>query len=287
MALVTRPAAGYSPSNAITNTTKYQTDSAGSVAISSTKVDGDINKAFDELTNQSNRLDDLEDPVASLTAATITASDVVSFADVSDGDALKKSTVQGILDLISSLVPTATVAPYAGSSAPSGWLFCYGQEVSQATYADLYSAIGTTYNTGGEGGGNFRLPDMRGRAVFGKDNMGGSAASRITNGTSGITGTTLGATGGDERMHQHTHTASVTDTGHTHGVHIRNGFGANTNYLVAGSGGSSGNNSTSGGSGDISSDSATTGISVANADYGSGASQNMPPAIIMNWIIKT
>src|SRR5262249_55268975 len=42
------------------------------------------------------------------------------------------------------------------------------------------------------------IPDLRGYMLAGKDDMGGSAANRITNGGSGIIGTTLGATGGLE-----------------------------------------------------------------------------------------
>lgn len=44
------------------------------------------------------------------------------------------------------------------------------------------------------------MPDLRGRSRFGKDNMGGSAASRITSAGSGISGDTLGATGGAQTV---------------------------------------------------------------------------------------
>lgn len=44
-----RPAGGYTPTNHSINTTKYQTDRANNVAISSVKVDGDLNKAFQGL----------------------------------------------------------------------------------------------------------------------------------------------------------------------------------------------------------------------------------------------
>jgi microcystin-dependent protein len=37
-----------------------------------------------------------------------------------------------------------------------------GAVVSQAAYPELYAAIGDNYNTGGEGAGNFRLPESRG-----------------------------------------------------------------------------------------------------------------------------
>lgn len=98
------------------------------------------------------------------------------------------------------LTPVGSITDFAGSTAPSGWLLCYGQIVAQASYPELFQVIGSTYNTGGEGVNNFRLPDCRGRATYGQDNMGGSSAGRITNAGSGIVGTTLGANGGVESV---------------------------------------------------------------------------------------
>jgi hypothetical protein len=53
------------------------------------------------------------------------------------------------------------------------------------------------------------LPDLRGRVVAGKDDMGGSAAGRITAASSGITGTTLGGTGGAQSHGHNVSTVSV------------------------------------------------------------------------------
>lgn len=171
-------------------------------------------------------------------------------------------------------VPTATVAPYAGSSAPTGWLLCYGQAVSRTTYADLFAIIDTTYGTG-DGSTTFNLPDLRGRTVAGVDNMGGSAASRITSGVSGITGTTLGAVGGNQNMHGHTHTATVTDPGHTHtlslgGDGVANGKAQRTTNSLS----------------STTTDSNTTGITVSNSTTGSGSSENVQPTMMLNYIIK-
>lgn len=175
---------------------------------------------------------------------------------------------------------TGMVVPFAGSSAPTGWLMCYGQAVSRTTYAALFALISTTYGTG-DGSTTFNLPDLRGRAVFGVDNMGGSAASRVTAGVSGITGTSLGATGGNEAMHQHSHANSLSDPGHTHYYHGTST--PNSNVASVGS-----NNY---GGSDLIVDgavrSATTGITITNANAGTGSSQNMPPAMLLNYIIKT
>ena len=95
------------------------------------------------------------------------------------------------------LAPAGVVLPFAGSTAPTGWLLCFGQAVSRTTFASLFAALGTSYGAG-DGSTTFALPDLRGRIPGGKDNMGGSAASRLTTGGSGVNGATLGAVGGAE-----------------------------------------------------------------------------------------
>jgi len=55
MAQWERPAGGYTPTNHSQNITKYQQDSAADTAISSVKVDGDINKAFQGLNDIDSR----------------------------------------------------------------------------------------------------------------------------------------------------------------------------------------------------------------------------------------
>jgi len=93
---------------------------------------------------------------------------------------------------------TGEVRMYAGSAAPTGWLLSYGQAISRTTYAALFTAIGTTYGVG-DGGTTFNVPDMRGRVVAGKDDMGGTSANRLTNAvTGGVDGDALGGTGGTE-----------------------------------------------------------------------------------------
>lgn len=161
---------------------------------------------------------------------------------------------------------TGTVLPFAGETAPTGWLLCYGQAVSRTTYANLFAVIGTTYGTG-DGSTTFNLPDLRGRVAAGKDNMGGSAASRLTNtgtGNPGINGATLGAVGGVDR---HTVTTAQMPA-HTHGY----GYGANTLRTT-----------TSGGS-------ETTLISGSSLNTGSAgtgeAHPNAQPTIVLNSIIK-
>lgn len=95
------------------------------------------------------------------------------------------------------LIPVGAFIDYGGATAPnSSFVLPYGQAISRTTYATLFSLFGTTYGSG-DGSTTFNVPDLRGRVVAGKDDMGGSAASRLTG--SFITGpTTLGGAGGSE-----------------------------------------------------------------------------------------
>jgi microcystin-dependent protein len=83
--------------------------------------------------------------------------------------------------------------PYAGSSAPTGWLLCNGAAVSRTTYADLFTAISTTFGTG-DGSTTFNLPDCTGRVIAGKE----AAATRLTSAVSGVDGATLGSASGSQ-----------------------------------------------------------------------------------------
>lgn len=105
-------------------------------------------------------------------------------------------------------MPVGAMVGFGGATVPVGWLFCYGQAVSRTTYAELFRILSTTWGTG-DGSTTFNLPDYRGRVIVGDDDMGGSAASRVTGGA------TLSATGGHEGIPEHTHTLaySVGGTG--------------------------------------------------------------------------
>jgi microcystin-dependent protein len=70
-------------------------------------------------------------------------------------------------------VPIGAILPYAGGTAPDGYLLCDGSEIERSKYGDLYDIIGVIYNGSAalQGVGTFRLPDLRGRFALGKDNM--------------------------------------------------------------------------------------------------------------------
>jgi len=152
------------------------------------------------------------------------------------------------------------VIAYAGSSAPTGWLLCYGQNVSRTTYAALFGVVGTTYGAG-DGSTTFGLPDLRGRVPFGKDDMGGSAASRLSNSApGGITGSGLGNTGG-EQAHQ---IVIAELASHAHNFLTASGV------FAVGSAGSRPN----------------TGSNTATSSAGSDTPHNtVPPGIVLNYMI--
>lgn len=77
-------------------------------------------------------------------------------------------------------LPTGIVLPFAGSTAPSGYLLCDGSKISRTTYANLFKVIGTTYGSG-DGSTTFALPNY-------------SSARMVTSSTVAVKGTgmTLG-----------------------------------------------------------------------------------------------
>jgi microcystin-dependent protein len=94
--------------------------------------------------------------------------------------------------------PIGTVYEWAGAAEPANFMFCDGRLVSRTTYSALFAAIGTAHGAG-DGSTTFAIPDRRGRAGFGKDDMGTlGAAGRLTAAHGGVDGLTLGAHGGLE-----------------------------------------------------------------------------------------
>ena len=114
--------------------------------------------------------------------------------------------------------PIGGMMPFAGTTAPPGWLICDGTAVSRATYKTLLETIGTAYGVG-DGNTTFNLPDLRQRMPLGK------AASG--------TGATMGATGG---AIDHTHTGGS----HTHSISSDGSHGHGGNTGTGGTGSTGG-----------------------------------------------
>lgn len=201
-------------------------------------------------------------------------------AATSDDDAVTKSQMD------QSLPPIGIIMDYAGATAPTGWLLCYGQAVSRTTYADLFAVVGTAFGVG-DGSTTFNVPDLRGRIIAGKDNMGGTAATRLTTGRGGVDGITLGAVGGSEthtltaaQMPAHTHTGTTASSGnHSHTISYADrgdGFGGSPSMSTV-AGAETKTTSTAGAhTHTFTTDSAGTG----------GAHANVQPTMVLNKIIR-
>ena len=59
------------------------------------------------------------------------------------------------------LLPVGVMLPFAGTTAPGGYLLCDGSDVYRDAYPDLFSVIGTRYGEG-DGSTTFGLPHIAG-----------------------------------------------------------------------------------------------------------------------------
>lgn len=180
---------------------------------------------------------------------------------------------RGFQELLAWLVPIGAGFDWWGDEADipgyrngkfTFYIPAHGQDIEQSVHPRLYAKwckAGVHKYGAGSTPTSTKAPDKRGRVSVGKDDMGGTAASRVTSGASGIAGNTLGAAGGAETVA----TTTAQTAGHAHTIDIwvqGNGGGAGT-FAQAGSG--------------------TAGTSTV----GSGsAHQNMQPSIVCNYIIR-
>ena len=220
-------------------------------------------------------------------------------------------------------VPLGAGMPYFLSAAPnSSFAFPAGQAISRTTYAGLFALMGTTYGSG-DGSTTFNLPGLGGRLLACRENMNGAGVEgRITSAGSGINGTLLGATGGAQNVMlgigeipSHTHANFLSDPGHVHGVsdptHTHgvsdptHEHGVLQGAAPAGSVGTAMNVSGITAIATMQSNAAATGISIVAAATGvsivgavtgasvvnapaggGGAHNNMPPTMIVNYIMR-
>lgn len=203
--------------------------------------------------------------------ATQLATDSVITAKIQDGAVTAAKLDAGA---VSVLMPTASIMPYAGSSAPTGYLLCDGAAISRSTYSTLFGLLATTYGSG-DGSSTFNIPDLRGRVIAGQDDMGGASANRLTGLTGGVDGDVLGGSGGAE-----THTLATSELpAHDHDVDTavksNNTNGVAGNYPT-------GTNLSSPSAAQLGANT----NSIKNTG-GGGAHNNVQPTIILNYIIKT
>ena len=156
-------------------------------------------------------------------------------------------------------IPTATIVPWSDTSAPSGFLECNGQAVSQATYAALFAIIGTTY--GDPGGGNFNVPDLQDNVAIGKSGtkaVGSTGGANTVTVTGNVGGSTANATLSTPQLASHSHSFPINNIGPNAEVAGRvakfgRGAPTNENTNASGSGGGHAHNMSATFSGDATS----------------------------------
>lgn len=179
-------------------------------------------------------------------------------------------------------LPPGVMVEFGAGTLPASmvgvWLFCDGSIQTIATYPDLHAVIGSTFNTGGEPAGQFRLPDFRARVAVGH----ASAAGPLYNSVGYVGGTPDASL----IVHSHTASGSASQDTHDHSQWIRDNQGARTD----------GTGSELVPSNPIewlpertSSDSHSHSISVSvnETGIGDGLNVNLQPYIIIGKIIKT
>ena len=114
---------------------------------------------------------------------------------------------------ISISEPLGVVKMWAGKTVPDGYHLCDGADLDISAYPDLYSSIGTTFNSAKDKDGNtqttlegkFRLPDLRGRFIVGYN------SSDTDYNTEGLSGGEKGHTLTEAELPSHTHVYSTTN----------------------------------------------------------------------------
>jgi microcystin-dependent protein len=212
-------------------------------------------------------------------------------------------------------MPTGAIVDYSGATAPRGYIFADGQTIGSpnsgatnraandvyslyelywADYSDallpIFDSAGNASTRGASAaadwaaGKRLSVPDRRGRVSVGRDNMGGTAANRVTvASTGGGNAATLGGTGGAEthtltttQMPSHNH--SVVDLGHSHGYtnNLNGSFNGVNGDLDSGTRGTNTNRATATGFANLS----------VGLNGGGQAHNNLQPSLFCNVIIK-
>lgn len=194
-------------------------------------------------------------------------------------------------------MPTGALMPYAGATAPTGYLLCDGSSVSSSTYLALHAVISNTYGGtaySGAGALSFNLPDLRGRLPMGA----GTGAGLNASGTGAPSGTAQTARTRGQWLGEETHQLTTTNMP----IHSHNGStgnaGSHSHTMAAGislasTGLASPLLGSTSGSQYIFATSGTITNTVADHSHtipsngSDGRHATIPPVVVLNYIIKT
>jgi len=196
------------------------------------------------------------------------------------------------------LMPIGGVIPYAGATAPNGWLLCDGSEYLIANYPDLNTVMGGAFNGAiATTPGYFRVPNLKGRQIIGLGKQNFNISTRET-----TTPTyTMGNDGGLNKFiqttlempsHQHGSGSLIArdnnggkDSAHSHGIpNDISRTPANVDFSPDEYGGINGS---------VTHSTATDGRHEHNVTGFTGfvgsnlAMENRSPYLVLNYIIKT
>lgn len=101
------------------------------------------------------------------------------------------SRVAALEAAVDTATPVGGIILFPQATPPTGFLVCDGSVVARATYPDLFNQVGTSFNTGGETGAQFRLPNLSGRVPLG---VNGSHAIGTSGGAESVTPDYVGVT---------------------------------------------------------------------------------------------
>jgi microcystin-dependent protein len=192
-------------------------------------------------------------------AATFT-SNVTIKGDVHVSSKVCASAFYGDGANITGLLPTGAILPYGVTAAPTGYKLCNGDAHTRTgtSTSALFTVIGTLYGVG-NGSTTFNVPDLRGKFMAGYRTTVDTGLTSVTAGM--IVGTTIGNTGGVQAV-------TLTEAqmpAHEHGLATQGPFsGGGSSHLAY----TSGTNINTGSTGDT------------------GAHSNIPPSLIVQFIIK-
>jgi microcystin-dependent protein len=194
--------------------------------------------------------------------------------------------------------PVGSVTAFSGEALPTGYLWCDGSPFEAVVYPELREVLGVKYVLASDSPGIYRVPDLRSRVPVGAG-QGASLSERVLAASGGQEnavvvahdhGAVTGGTGGStEPAGNHSHTVN----NHDHFINrVFGSAGTLTGLLYAERNQSDANVIRTAISGPGTNETGSHSHTVSNHSHSipsageSGTGKNMPPFVVLNYIIK-